>query len=88
MDVNSIIILGLCVIIFIMLILLHIKDNQTNKKFDRYDHVVNDNMSEIFILKKNLNELKESIDSLDIINIAEEIDKLINEKMDEKFGKK
>ena len=62
MDANSIIILGLCVVLFIVLILLYVKDSQTNKKFDRYDHIVNDNMNEIFILKKEVAKLKEELE--------------------------
>lgn len=81
MDANSIIILGLCVVLFIVLILLYVKDNQTNKKFDRYDHIVNDNMNEIFILKKELAKLKEDFDMFDIGMLADELDNQIDDKL-------
>lgn len=81
MDANSIIILGLCVVLFIVLILLYIKDSQADKKFDRYDHIVNDNINEIFILKKEISALKQSINSMDIMTLADEINEMIDEKI-------
>ncbi|NLK65917.1 MAG: hypothetical protein GX282_00355 [Campylobacteraceae bacterium] len=81
MDLNTIVILGLCVVLFIVLILLYIKDSQTNKKFDRYDHIVTDNINELFIIKKEIKALKESVDSIDIINLADTIDEIIDEKL-------
>lgn len=82
MDANSIIILGLCVVLFIVLILLYVKDSQTNKKFDRYDHIVNDNMNEIFILKKEVAKLKEELEMFDIGILADELDKQIDDKIE------
>lgn len=82
MDANSIIILGLCVVLFIVLILLYVKDGQTNKKFDRYDHIVNDNMNEIFILKKEVAKLKEELEMFDIGILADELDKQIDDKIE------
>ena len=82
MDANSIIILGLCVVLFIVLILLYVKDSQTNKKFDRYDHIVNDNMNEIFILKKEVAKLKEEPEMFDIGILADELDKQIDDKIE------
>ena len=82
MDANSIIILGLCVVLFIVLILLYVKDSQTNKKFDRYDHIVNDNMNEIFILKKEVAKLKEELKMFDIGILADELDKQIDDKIE------
>ena len=82
MDANSIIILGLCVVLFIVLILLYVKDSQTNKKFDRYDHIVNDNMNVIFILKKEVAKLKEELEMFDIGILADELDKQIDDKIE------
>ena len=82
MDANSIIILGLCVVLFIVLILLYVKDSQTNKKFDRYDHIANDNMNEIFILKKEVAKLKEELEMFDIGILADELDKQIDDKIE------
>ena len=82
MDANSIIILGLCVVLFIVLILLYVKDSQTNKKFDRYDHIVNDNMNEIVILKKEVAKLKEELEMFDIGILADELDKQIDDKIE------
>ena len=82
MDANSIIILGLCVVLFIVLILLYVKDSQTNKKFDRYDHIVNDNMNDILILKKEVAKLKEELEMFDIGILADELDKQIDDKIE------
>ncbi|MSN95707.1 hypothetical protein F1B92_00580 [Campylobacter sp. FMV-PI01] len=81
MDANSIIILGLCLVLFIVLILLYIKDKQTDAKFDRYDQIINDNMNGIFILQKEVENLKEILNDMNIGDFSESIDKQVEEKI-------
>ncbi|PSM52174.1 hypothetical protein CBLAS_0166 [Campylobacter blaseri] len=81
MSIDTIIILGLCVVLFLMLILFYIKDEQTNKRFDRYDQIISDNMAEIFTLKKSLESLNEIVDDLDIGDFSEQIDAQIDKKI-------
>ena len=63
MDLNTIIILGLCVVIFLMFFVIYFKDKQADKKFERFDQVLTDAMQENYLLKKKVEELKEMIDS-------------------------
>lgn len=81
MATNSIVILGLCIVIFIMLIVMYVKDKQTDRKLQRYDNIVTDNMNEIFALKKELEAQRELIDSIVGVDFDSEIEKQINEKL-------
>ncbi|CZE46048.1 hypothetical protein [Campylobacter geochelonis] len=81
MDADSIIILGLCVVLLIVLILLYIKDKQTDAKFDRFDQIVTDNMNGIFALQKEINALKEVMDEINIGDFSEQIDLQVEEKI-------
>lgn len=82
MATNSFVILGLCIVIFIMLIVIYIKDKQTDKKLSRYDSIVADNMNEIFALKKELDAQKELLNSITTIDISTEIETQINDKLE------
>ena len=87
MDLNTIIILGLCVVIFLMFFVIYFKDKQADKKFERFDQVLT--MQENYLLKKKVEELKEMIDSgskvapnIDINAIADVIDETIEQRLD------
>ena len=54
MDLNTMITLGLCVVILIILVVMYLKDKQADKKFERFEQVLTDNMQENFILKKEI----------------------------------
>ena len=89
MDLNTIIILGLCVVIFLMFFVIYFKDKQAEKKFERFDQVLTDSMQENYLLKKKVEELKEMIDSggkvapnIDINAIADVIDETIEQRLD------
>ncbi|QKF64012.1 hypothetical protein [Campylobacter corcagiensis] len=82
MATNSIVILGLCIVIFIMLIVMYVKDKQTDRKLQRYDNIVTDNMNEIFALKKELETQRELIDSMVGIDFDDEIERQINQKLE------
>ncbi|NLY03970.1 MAG: hypothetical protein GXZ15_03930 [Campylobacter sp.] len=82
METNSIIILGLCIVIFIMLIVMYFKDKQTDKKLNRYDNIIGDNMSEIFAIKKELESQKELLNTIEINAISDEIEDLVNQKLE------
>ena len=58
MDLNTIIVLGLCVVILIILVVMYLKDKQADKKFERFEQVLTDNMQENFILKKEIEKIK------------------------------
>lgn len=88
MDLNIIIILGLCVVIFLMFFVIYFKDKQADKKFERFDQVLTDAMQENYLLKKKVEELKEMIDSggkvapnIDINAIADVIDETIEQRL-------
>jgi len=90
MDLNTIIILGLCVVIFLMFFVIYFKDKQADKKFERFDQVLTDAMQENYLLKKKLEELKETIDpnaksapNIDINAIADVIDETIEQRLGE-----
>ena len=90
MDLNTIIILGLCVVIFLMFFVIYFKDKQADKKFERFDQVLTDAMQENYLLKKKLEELKETMDpnakstpNIDINAIADVIDETIEQRLGE-----
>lgn len=62
MDINTTIILGLCIVVFLVLLIMYYKDRSTDKKFARFEQVLTDSMQENFILKKELENLKESLE--------------------------
>lgn len=82
MAADNIIVLGLCVVIFIMLIVMYVKDKQTDRKLQRYDNIVTDNMNEIFTIKKELEAHKELLNSITGMDISEEIETQINQKLE------
>lgn len=88
MDLNMLIILGLCVVIVLILIVMFIKDKQTDKKFERFDQVITDSMQENYMLKKKLEELYAIVGtdgkgaaSLDINAVADVIDEVIEQRL-------
>ena len=80
MDINTMVILGLCIIILIILVIMYIKDKQVDKKFERFDQVLTDNMQENFIIKKHLEELLQGGESREISDLADIIDTQIEKK--------
>ena len=90
MDLNTIIVLGLCIVIFLMFFVIYFKDKQADKKFERFDQVLTDAMQENYLLKKKLEELKETMDpniksapNIDINAIADVIDETIEQRLGE-----
>lgn len=76
---NDIILLGICVVILILIIFFYIKDRGADKKFERFDLIITENMQEIFLLKKEIAELKKNIGNKDEISkqISDEIENKI-----------
>ena len=81
MDLNTIIVLGLCVVILIILVIMYIKDRQADKKFERFEQVLTDNMQENFILKKEIEKIKETIDAMDLGKFGEVIDEEMEQRL-------
>ena len=81
MDLNTIIVLGLCVVILIILVVMYIKDRQADKKFERFEQVLTDNMQENFILKKEIEKIKETIDAMDLGKFGEVIDEEMEQRL-------
>ena len=81
MDLNTIIVLGLCVVILIILVVMYLKDKQADKKFERFEQVLTDNMQENFILKKEIEKLKETIDAMDLGKFGEVIDEEMEQRL-------
>ncbi|MBQ7270649.1 MAG: hypothetical protein IJR18_03070 [Campylobacter sp.] len=81
MDLNTIIVLGLCVVILIILVVMYLKDKQADKKFERFEQVLTDNMQENFILKKEMEKIKETIDAMDLGKFGEVIDEEMEQRL-------
>ena len=81
MDLNTIIVLGLCVVILIILVVMYLKDKQADKKFERFEQVLTDNMQENFILKKEIEKIKEAIDAMDLGKFGEVIDEEMEQRL-------
>ncbi|MBR7047582.1 MAG: hypothetical protein IKI43_04385 [Campylobacter sp.] len=81
MDLNTIIVLGLCVVILIILVVMYLKDKQADKKFERFEQVLTDNMQENFILKKEIEKIKETIDTMDLGKFGEVIDEEMEQRL-------
>ncbi len=81
MDLNTMITLGLCVVILIILVIMYIKDRQADKKFERFEQVLTDNMQENFILKKEIEKIKETIDAMDLGKFGEVIDEEMEQRL-------
>ena len=81
MDLNTIIVLGLCVVILIILVVMYLKDRQADKKFERFEQVLTDNMQENFILKKEIEKIKETIDAMDLGKFGEVIDEEMEQRL-------
>ena len=81
MDLNTIIVLGLCVVILIILVVMYLKDKQADKKFERFEQVLTDNMQENFILKKEIENIKETIDAMDLGKFGEVIDEEMEQRL-------
>ena len=81
MDLNTMITLGLCVVILIILVVMYIKDRQADKKFERFEQVLTDNMQENFILKKEIEKIKETIDAMDLGKFGEVIDEEMEQRL-------
>ncbi|MBO7370251.1 MAG: hypothetical protein IJT33_07975 [Campylobacter sp.] len=81
MDLNTIIVLGLCVVILIILVVMYLKDKQADKKFERFEQVLTDNMQENFILKKEIEKIKETIDAMDLGKFGEVIDEEMEQRL-------
>ena len=81
MDLNTMITLGLCVVILIILVIMYIKDRQADKKFERFEQVLTDNMQENFILKKEIEKMKETLDAMDLSKFGEVIDDEMEQRL-------
>lgn len=81
MDLNTMITLGLCVVILIILVIMYIKDRQADKKFERFEQVLTDNMQENFILKKEIEKMKETLDTMDLSKFGEVIDEEMEQRL-------
>ena len=81
MDLNTIIVLGLCVVIWIILVVMYLKDKQADKKFERFEQVLTDNMQENFILKKEIEKIKETLDTMDLGKFGEVIDEEMEQRL-------
>ena len=89
MELDMLIILGLCVVIILILVVMFIKDKQTDKKFERFDQVITDSMQQNYMLAKKVEELHEMVTSgggsgapnLDINAIADVIDEAIEMRL-------
>ncbi|MBR4140529.1 MAG: hypothetical protein IKR42_01980 [Campylobacter sp.] len=81
MDLNTMITLGLCVVILIILVVMYLKDKQADKKFERFEQVLTDNMQENFILKKEIEKIKETIDAMDLGKFGEVIDEEMEQRL-------
>lgn len=81
MDLNTIIVLGLCVVILIILVVMYLKDKQADKKFERFEQVLTDNMQENFILKKEIEKIKETLDTMDLGKFGEVIDEEMEQRL-------
>ncbi|MBP3207529.1 MAG: hypothetical protein J6M21_04600 [Campylobacter sp.] len=81
MDLNTIIVLGLCVVILIILVVMYLKDKQADKKFERFEQVLTDNMQENFILKKEIEKIKDTIDAMDLGKFGEVIDEEMEQRL-------
>lgn len=81
MDINSLIILGLCVVVLILMVVMYIKDSQSDKKFERFEQVLTDTMQENFIAKKELASMKKLLDDMDIGDFSDKIDEEIEHKI-------
>ncbi|MCI6989539.1 MAG: hypothetical protein MR902_08325 [Campylobacter sp.] len=75
---NDIILLGICVVILILIIFFYIKDRGSDKKFERFDLIITENMQEIFLLKKEIAELKKGD--------KDEISKQISDEIENKIA--
>ena len=57
---------GFCVVLLILLIVMYIKDRESERKFARFEQVLEDNMQEFFIIKKDFVAIKKMIDDLNV----------------------
>ena len=78
---ESLIILVLCVILLLILVVFYIKDKQSDEKFARFDQVLTDNMQEAFLLKKEIEKIKELINDMEIGDLSVHIDAEIDAKL-------
>ena len=60
---------------------MYMKDKQTDKKFARFEEVLTNNMQDNFILKKEIEKLKEQFDGLDVGKFGEVIDQEIEQRL-------
>lgn len=68
--------LGLCLVILIMLIYIRAKDKQNNKRIERFETALNEAISESFIARKNIFEIKKNMDEIVELKDVFELNKL------------
>lgn len=73
---NLLIYLGLCIVILIMLIYIRMKDKQNDKRIERFETALNEAISESFIARKNIFEIKKNIDEIVELKDVFELNKL------------
>ena len=81
MDLNVVIISGLCIVILIVLALMYLKDKQTDKKLERFEQVLTDTMQNNFILKKEIEKIKDQLDTMDLGKFGEVIDEEMEQRL-------
>lgn len=72
---------GFCLVLLILLIVMYMKDRESEKKFARFEQVLEDNMQEFFIIKKEFIAIKKLIDDLNIGDFSEKIDEQVEMKI-------
>ncbi len=72
---------GFCVVLLILLIVMYIKDRESERKFARFEQVLEDNMQEFFIIKKDFVAIKKMIDDLNVGDFSDKIDEQVEMKI-------
>lgn len=78
---DSIIILGICIVIAILIAFSYIKDKHNDDKMKRFETTISEQMQEIFLLKKENSQLRKSFEELNICDFGDIIDRQIEEKI-------
>lgn len=78
---ENIVFLVLCVVLLIILIVFYIKDKQADEKFARFDQVLTDNMQDTFLLKKEIEKVKQTLDDMGIGELSKQIEEEIDAKI-------
>lgn len=79
--VDSAILLGLCIIIFILIVYIYIKDKNMEQKFTRFDTIITEHINEFFLIKKESAQLKEMIEET-AKNKDEALEELVENKLE------